>query len=131
MQRNTIIAISIVLFFIGAIVLGVVLGKDRDNVIVIDDTFPTLMEIGSTSCEPCQLLAPIIEEIKADYKGKVNVVIYDSWNTQAGAKKASEYGVVSIPTLIFLDKEGQEVSRMVGLQNYSAIVNELDSLGWK
>jgi thiol-disulfide isomerase/thioredoxin len=50
---------------------------------------------------PCQQLQPIIDELKTDYEDKVNIKFYDAWNTILGNNLAKEYGVTSIPTLIF------------------------------
>jgi len=128
MQKNTIIALVIFGLFALAVILGIVLGKNSET--EVDASLPTLMEIGSVSCEPCQMLKPIIDGLKDEYQGRVNVVVYDSWNTQVGAQKASEYDVTSIPTLIYLDKDGNELYRMVGYQEYSTIKSRFNALGW-
>ena len=129
MKKNTIIALVIVCLFMGAIALGIILGNKNET--DMNPNLPTLMEIGSVSCEPCQKLKPTIDTLKEEYKGRVNVVVYDSWNTQAGAQKAAEYNATTVPTLIFLDRDGTELYRMVGYQEYSTIKNRFITLGWR
>ncbi len=129
MQKRTIIAFLIVCLFMAAIVLGIILGAKSE--IDVNSNLPTLMEIGSVSCEPCQKLKPTIDALKEEYKGRVNVVVYDSWNTQVGAQKAAEYNATTVPTLIFLDKDGKELYRMTGYQEYSTIKNRFTALGWR
>ena len=90
---------------------------------------PTLMDIGSTSCIPCQQLQPVLENLRSDYGNKVNVKFYDSWNTTTGANMATKYKVTNIPTLIFLDANGKEVARMTGYQSYDVIVAKFKALG--
>lgn len=91
---------------------------------------PTLMDIGSTSCIPCQQLQPVLENLRSDYGNKVNVKFYDAWNTTTGANMATKYKVTNIPTLIFLDANGKEVARMTGYQSYDVIVAKFKALGW-
>ncbi len=72
---------------------------------------PSLVDFGSTTCVPCQMMAPIIEKLKSDYAGRLNVVFV---NVNEQKVLASRYEIEAIPTLIFYDKHGKEVSRHVG-----------------
>lgn len=62
--------------------------------------------------------------------GKISVKFYDVNRTSEGAKLANKYNVSTIPTLIFLDKNGKVVKRMVGYQSQSEIESAFRSLGW-
>jgi thioredoxin 1 len=73
----------------------------------------TFIELGSKRCMPCKMMEPILEEIKKEYKGKVNVVFYDVW-TEAGRPYAEKYKIMSIPTQVFLDENGKEYFRHTG-----------------
>lgn len=73
----------------------------------------TFIELGSVQCVPCRMMQPIMEEIKRDYKGKVNVLFYDVW-TPSGRPYATKYRIRVIPTQIFLDKNGNEYYRHEG-----------------
>jgi thioredoxin 1 len=57
-------------------------------------------------------MQPIMKEIAAEYKGKVQVVFYDVWKNPAPGEY---YKIQLIPTQVFIDKNGQEVFRHVGL----------------
>jgi len=72
----------------------------------------TFIELGADRCIPCKAMQPIMKEIAAEYKGKVQVVFYDVWKDPEPARK---YGIQLIPTQVFIDRTGKEVFRHVGL----------------
>ena len=95
--------------------------KDNFEQLVLQADKPVLVDFWATWCMPCRMLAPTIEEIaeEADgraYVGKVNV--------DEEPQLALQYGVRSIPTLIFF-RDGKEVNRMVGVQDKEDIETEL------
>ena len=72
---------------------------------------PRLVDLGATKCIPCKMMAPILEELAKEYKGRLVVEFIDVWeNPEAG----KEYGITSIPTQIFYDENGEEFFRHVG-----------------
>ncbi len=73
----------------------------------------TFIELGSVRCIPCQMMQPVMKSIKAKYGKEVNIVFHDVW-TEAGAPYAKKYGIESIPTQVFLDRDGKEYFRHVG-----------------
>src|SRR3989339_1088402 len=73
----------------------------------------TFIELGSVKCIPCKMMQPIMDEIEKEYPGQVKVVFYDVW-TQEGQPYAGQYGIRSIPTQVFLDKDGKEYYRHTG-----------------
>ncbi len=120
---------------ITGVIVGIVLGTsgadaENSNGGGAYIAMPTLIDIGSTSCVPCQQLQPVLDKLKIDYANTVNVKFYDAWNTTTGANMATKYGVSSIPTLIFIDKNGNEVYRMTGYHSYNEIVSKFKALGW-
>jgi len=72
----------------------------------------TFLELGADRCIPCKKMQPIMKEIAAAFPDRVQVVFYDVWKDQAPAEK---YGIQLIPTQVFLDQKGKEISRHVGL----------------
>jgi thioredoxin 1 len=71
-----------------------------------------LVDFWATWCQPCKMIAPIVEQIASENDGKITVGKLD---VDANGETAMKYGVMSIPTLI-LFKDGQPVERLVGFQ---------------
>lgn len=87
---------------------------------------PTLMDLGATKCIPCKMMAPILEELKVEYKGKLEVVFIDVWKNPDAAK---ERNINLIPTQIFLDAEGKELFRHEGFFAKKDILAKWKELG--
>ena len=90
-------------------------------VIVTDATFaaeversplPVLLDLWAEWCGPCQIMAPIMEELAAEMAGRVRVA---KLNVDQNRVTAARFNVQSIPTLLIL-KSGREVDRIVGVQ---------------
>jgi thioredoxin 1 len=90
-------------------------------------SLPTMMDLGSDKCMPCRMLAPVIEEIKDETAGRLTVVYHDVWKDPAPAR---EYGIYGIPTLIFLDENGEEIYRHMGYWSKEAILDKWKELGY-
>jgi thioredoxin 1 len=88
----------------------------------------TMVDIGAKKCIPCKMMAPIMEELEKEYKGKAAIIFIDVWENPGEGKK---FGIRSIPTQIFYDKEGKEVWRHVGFLDKKSIVAMLEKLGVK
>jgi thioredoxin 1 len=73
-------------------------------------------------CAPCKMLAPIMNEIADETKGKVKV---GKLNVDISRQVASKFGVRSIPTVIIF-RNGKEVKRLVGVKPKSAYLKELN-----
>lgn len=72
---------------------------------------PRLVDLGAGKCIPCKRMAPILEALKADYAGAVDVQFVDVWqNPDAGRP----YRIRLIPTQIFFDRAGRERFRHEG-----------------
>jgi thioredoxin 1 len=74
-------------------------------------TLPRLVDLGAGKCIPCKKMAPILEEMKKDYTGVVDVVFVDVWKDPKAGKP---YKIRVIPTQVFYDKTGKEVFRHEG-----------------
>lgn len=88
---------------------------------------PKMLELGSVTCHACQEMQPIIEELKAELKGKVDIVFID---VVKHGDVADRYGIQVIPTQIFLDAEGREVYRHVGFYPKEDILAKIRELGF-
>ena len=86
----------------------------------------TMVDLGAASCIPCKMMAPILDKLEKRYQGKAAVVFIDlRYNREA----AQQFEVQAIPTQIFFDKNGREISRHVGFMGEEAIVARLTSMG--
>jgi thioredoxin 1 len=72
---------------------------------------PKLLDLGAGKCIPCKMMAPILEELKKEYAGKLAVEFIDVWKNPDAAK---QYGIEVIPTQIFYDTTGKELFRHIG-----------------
>lgn len=81
-----------------------------------------LVDLFASWCGPCKMLAPVVEELAAELKGRVTV---GKLNIDEYTELAIGLGVMSIPTLI-LFKDGEEIDRMVGVQPKQAILNMIE-----
>lgn len=84
----------------------------------------TLIDFWAPWCGPCNMLAPIIEELAKEYEGRAKVF---KVNIEDAPDIASRFQVMSIPTLILL-KDGKQEGQLMGVQPKEIISQELDRL---
>ncbi|MFH1784541.1 MAG: thioredoxin [bacterium] len=77
---------------------------------VLEEKMPVLVDFWASWCGPCQMVAPIIEELSKDYDGKFKVCKVNVDNAQ---ETAAHYGVMSIPTIAVF-KDGEVVDKIIG-----------------
>ena len=88
----------------------------------------TMIDLGAKKCIPCKMMAPILEKMEKNYKGKAAIIFIDVWKNKDQAKR---FGIRAIPTQIFFNKEGKEVYRHVGFMGETAIIEQLKKMGVK
>lgn len=87
---------------------------------------PVLVDFYADWCGPCQMLSPIIHEIAEAYQGKLKVV---KANVDHAPELAMEFGVASIPTLLFF-QEGSVQGTSVGFIDKNGMEQKLQAWGY-
>ncbi len=91
---------------------------------VLKSDKPVIVDFWATWCMPCKMLAPTMEEIANDYKGKYKIA---KLNIDDAMDIATNLSVMNIPTLIFFTS-GQEVARMVGAASKRDIIKKIEEV---
>jgi len=92
----------------------------------VQKVLPRLVDLGATKCVPCKMMAPILEELAKDYKGKLKVEFIDVWEKRDAGEK---YGIRVIPTQIFFDRKGKEFFRHEGFYPKEDILRKFKDQG--
>jgi thioredoxin 1 len=87
---------------------------------------PRLLDLGADKCIPCKMMAPILEELRSEYEGRLIVEFIDVWKNPAEAPK---YGIKLIPTQIFFDASGKELFRHEGFFSREDILSKWKEFG--
>lgn len=87
---------------------------------------PRLVDLGAAKCVPCKMMAPILEDLKKECAGRMDVEFIDVWKTPETGKA---YGIRMIPTQIFFGTDGKEMFRHEGFFGKDDILAKWKELG--
>lgn len=86
----------------------------------------TMIDLGAKKCIPCKMMAPILEKMEKKYRGRAAIVFIDVWENR---EQAGRFGIRSIPTQVFFDANGKEISRHIGFMSEEEIESRLARFG--
>ncbi len=121
--KNVMIAVALLLAF-----------STYSNAADIDDSLNkakadgkiVMLELGSVGCIPCEQMKPVMQKLRDTNQGKLEVIFID---VRRDNKIGRRFGVLVIPTQVFLDKSGKEFHRHIGFYAYEDIVPVLKKAG--
>lgn len=74
-----------------------------------------MLELGSVGCRSCEQMKPVMEKLRTNYKGKIEVICVDVRKDRENGRR---FGVAMMPTQVFLDRSGKEFHRHIGFYPY-------------
>ena len=91
---------------------------------VLASNIPVVVDFYADWCGPCKMLAPVIEALAGEMEGKVKI---GKLNVDDSPETARQYGIMSIPTLLYI-KSGEVVNKTVGVLSKEEIEQVINSL---
>ena len=92
--------------------------KENFEAEVVNSDIPVIIDFWAEWCVPCKMIGPVLAEISEEYKGKLKVA---KVNVDEAGELASEYNIISIPTLMVFNK-GEVVKQQVGAVSRDVII---------
>ena len=121
-------AVAITLMFAGAAWAELPSATDAVVKQALASGKPAVIDLGARHCIPCKKMAPILETLSNEYRGRASVLFIDVNEDQAAALK---FSIQMIPTQIFFNSQGKEVKRHIGFIDKGDILKELKAAGLK
>lgn len=128
MKRNVLIGAAVV----GAVVLVMIFRPSANAPAPVaapatgSAARPKLLDLGATTCIPCKAMVPVLEGLRTDFAGKLEVEFIDiTRNHEAG----EAWRVEIIPTQVYLSADGHELARHQGFASHEDILAQWQQLG--
>lgn len=86
----------------------------------------TMIDLGRKTCTQCKMMAPILERLEKEYRGKAAIVFI---NLIDYPEQQYKYKLKALPTQVFFDPAGEEIYRHVGFMSEEDIVAQLNKMG--
>lgn len=89
---------------------------------VLESKVPVVVDFWANWCGPCKMIGPIVEELAKEYHGKVKIGKLD---VDSNPKSASNYGIMSIPSIMFF-KNGKVMDQVTGALNKASLKQKIE-----
>ena len=100
----------------------ITVGESNWDTVVLQSETPVLIDFWAEWCVPCRFVAPVVDELAEEYAGRVN---FGKVNVDENPQLASQFGIMSIPTLLLFDK-GKVVTNITGFRGKAHLKQSLD-----
>lgn len=100
------------------------LNNENFNEVVLNSEKPVLIDFLATWCVPCQMQAPVIDEVSDELEDSF---VFAKVNVDENPELAAQFSVMSIPTLLFI-KDGKIADRRIGLTQKETLLSMLNSV---
>ena len=130
-MKNKII-LSLV-FIVPLLIYFLLLAINPDTTIeqaaIADSKLPKILVFSTPMCGECRKMSPVIEQAKKNYDGKVQIIkINAADNKKATNKLVKEHQIYLVPTMVYIDKNGNIVNRNEGSMSYIEFENTIKDL---
>lgn len=89
---------------------------------VLESKLPVMVDYWATWCGPCKMITSVIEELAKEYGGKIKI---GKINVDENPKTATQYGIMSIPTLVFF-KNGKVMEQVIGALSKAELKKKIE-----
>lgn len=91
---------------------------------VLKSKIPVMLDFSATWCNPCKMVAPVVNELATDFHGKAKIAKLD---IDESVELAQKYNVMSVPTLLYF-KDGKVVDQIVGAVPKATLAEKLNKI---
>ena len=89
------------------------------------DGKPVIIDFWRPGCPPCDVMEPIVDELKEEYGDQVD---FKAYNTLEERGKVDQYGITAVPTFLFINAAGEIVDKVVGQTDIETMRSKIEAL---
>ena len=123
--------ITIVLILVLPVAAYLFLSKNNEEIkaAAYDNNLPSLITFTSAMCMDCQKMKGVIKTLEKDYKDKINFISVDALDKNRKVQESiKKYNVVLVPTMVFVDTNGNQINKAEGYIPEEEMVNKIEAL---